>query len=286
MNESSLQTDHMVGHILPGIAYIYLGLTFLYYIMFPQYPILPCYWRKEIHVIKLAGWLLIIIGVVCFILWMIDVGEGNNSTKIHRVLSIMVFPLGVTMIANPKTYYPYRRNKLKSISKEEIDYRKSKIDETLGQSLLRIEIDPETTLWEDFLPIYCFINAAGYYGHRHTSTMDIMPTGEEEGHNGLFVLFAFAGIFFGISRFLSILRAQTVLFVFGATSIFMVGIWYCVLAGVLYGGAFGINGATYYDATADFMIMMFAVSTFFILAYLYLWKPPPKIDPGEKKEEA
>jgi hypothetical protein len=281
--EASLQTDHLIGHVLPGAAYLILGIVFLYYIRDPDSPTLPPYFsrcfrccrigdnKEWVSIIKLTGWFLIIIAFVCFVLWMVDLGNGNYNTKIHRVLSMMVLPLGIAMTYSDTRYTAFQKTKdiLKDVSKSKAQYdlNEGLLEDALSRSYLNIQLHPVSSLWKDFLPIYCFINAALYYNHHHSSMN--MPDAEEECHTILFWLFMGSGIFFGVSQFLAILREQTVLFVFGSITIFTIGIWYIEIAIILYGGYYGVNGANYGDAAADFGITILAVSCFFMGVYIF-----------------
>lgn len=299
-DEASLQTDHLVGHILPGIGYILLGIVLLIYVYDPDFlNEIKCLRKKNkpnnFKLIKITGYVLMIIGFVCFVLWMVDIGKGNYSTKIHRVLSCLVFPLGLTMIIEPKPYIQFpkgkninqidAKNAFKKVYKPTwnntdqetaatyysklLDTTNTKLDDAWERTMINVDLNPQSYLWKEFLPIYCFMNALMYYGHRHTpegNTMN-MPNGEEEAHTILCWSFFAAFLFFGVSEYLAILRQQTVLFVFGSITFVIIGIWYCEIAGLLYGGRFGINGATYYDATSDFGITLLVTSIVMIIGY-------------------
>lgn len=256
--------------MLPGIANLIVSLILLYYIDDPSRPFFFRNTKSKAHLIRWTGLFLIALSAVIFILWMIDVGRGNYTTKIHRALSMLLLPLGISMVVPEKPYtQSFPKNKQMAKDAEQYKYQKELMEPMMGANLLRIELEPTASLWKDFLPIYLIMNSVGYYDHHHSS-MD-MPTGEETSHTILCFLYFFSGLLFGVSRFLAILHEQTVLFVFGCIIVFVIGIWFIFIGIVLYGGAYGNDGVNYNDAYADFGIIVFVVSTAFMLYYICLY---------------
>lgn len=305
MSEASLQTDHLVINILSGIVNLVLGIILLIYIRNPDNAFLSdrirclycCRINNRVSLIALTGWFLITIGFVCFVLWMVDLGQGINTTKLHYVLSVMVVPLGITMAYADQKYEQFKktkkiiRNNVNETAETQVEsdigygYGKRVLEEAAGRTLLNIELHPVASLWRDFLPIYCFINCIGWYDHHHIS--NIMPQGEADSYIILFWLYLGAGLLFGTSRFLAILYEQTVLFIFGSLVMFVIGIWFIYSGIVLYGGFYGVNGANYADAVGDFEIIVLIFSTMCIILYRYkalktLLPLPRRVDKDEE----
>jgi len=253
--------------VLPGIANLIVSLILLYYIHDPSN---PYFFKKKSkgHLIRWTGLFLIALSAVIFILWMIDVGRGNYTTKIHRALSMLLLPLGISMAVS-ETPHDSKNKQTTEQYKYQKEFQKELMEPMMNANLLRVVIEPTASLWKDFLPIYLIMNSVGYYDHHHSS-MD-MPTGEETSHTILCFLYFFSGLLFGVSRFLAILREQTVLFVFGCIAVFVIGIWFIFIGIVLYGGMYGNDGVNYTDAYADFGIIVFVVTTTFMLYYIWFY---------------
>ena len=96
---------------------------------------------------------------------------------------------------------PFKKQKNQANNKAEADLREELLEKAKDDLVNKQIINEESVLWREFLPVYCLMNAAMYYGHRHTPdgpSMD-MPNGEEEAHNILCWLFSGAFLFFAIS---------------------------------------------------------------------------------------
>jgi hypothetical protein len=126
--------------------------------------------------------------------------------------------------------------------------------------------------WRYILPLYCAMNAILYYGHHHGEEGEMTMTKEEEAHQPFFWSYFFATYAYGISQYLAIDQIQHFLFLVGSLLFVVLGCWYIVAAVVLYGGAFGVNGATYGDTAADYGIILLVISTVAVMAYLWFEK--------------
>jgi hypothetical protein len=199
--------------------------------------------------IKWIGIITIIIIIVVFILWMVDVANNNGKTKIHRVLTLTGLPLGISM------YYS--------------------ADNTTHE-----------LLWRYVLVFYCIINAILYYGHKHPdASMSDMMTGEESAHQPFFWTFLLSSISFGFSQFLVGHYFVHILFAVGCWTFVVLGIWYIVAAGVLYGGAFGVDGVYYGDSTADYGIVLVVTLTIAVIVWMYYSRNIRQLSPSDEENQ-
>jgi F0F1-type ATP synthase membrane subunit b/b'/membrane protein implicated in regulation of membrane protease activity len=199
--------------------------------------------------IKWIGIITILIIIVVFILWMVDVANNNGKTKIHRVLTLTGLPLGISM------YYS--------------------ADNTTHE-----------LLWRYVLVFYCIINAILYYGHKHPdASMSDMMTGEESAHQPFFWTFLLSSISFGFSQFLVGHYFVHILFAVGSWTFVVLGIWYIVAAGVLYGGAFGVDGVYYGDSTADYGIVLVVTLTIAVIVWMYYSRNIRQLSPSDEESQ-
>jgi hypothetical protein len=260
MNSTDLQPSPFSGHLIPGLAYVLFG-----FVLFPMYAMKSCLGLLNARkLVGITGFVLMVVAIVCMILLFVDIFANNDtSTKFHRVLSMSVFPLGVTMFyhwaSNEKL--PKQKSELKTSSllneKEKEEKEKEK---------------EESYLWKLFMPIYCFMSAIMYAGHQHHEEgetggeMSMMPSPEEQAHIPLFMTFLAAGLFYTLAFIIT--QHKRFLQYCGNVCIIIIGIWYTVIAVVLYAGFFGAFGVNYGDASGDFAIVMVVTSSFFVFAYI------------------
>lgn len=234
-----MQESPFIGHLVPGIALFLFGIILIcLYDPEKNYPEL----KKQVT--KYVGWVLVIIGVVFAVLLIVDMSTGVYDTKFHRVLSMMVFPLGMLMV--------------------------------------RAEYDENNTRWKLFMPVFSWLNAMMYFGHQHHEDEDVMsnmPTAEEQAHQFFFICYLLSGWLF-IFGFLFIYHKQLNTFFNAVACMFIVvvGIWYVVIAFVLYYGFFGRNGVNYNDSTADFGIVLLVTSSVFAFTWFALGHSVEDID--------
>jgi len=264
----------------------------------------PRYWMTVI--VFYIGVATLIISIYGFIAYMIDIANKDTGTKIHRVLNMLGLPLAIAMMHDAWVYPKektliregFQRNFIKGemdrdayeaatdplINKETMQYINDEIKTIEEGNVDKAPINvlvftppiikgnqEYNVTWRYVLPLYCAMNAIIYYGHHHGEDGMAM-SGEEEAHQPFFWTYLFATYAYGISQYLAVDQIQHFLFLVGSLLFVVLGCWYIVAGVVLYGGAFGINGATYGDATADYGIILLVISTVSVMAYTIIIK--------------
>lgn len=163
MNDTSVQPSPFVGHLIPGIAYFFFGLILLSWYINPP---------KSQHRISM-GVVLVSVVLYAFIALMVDMFHLRDmSTKFHRVLTMSILPLAVTLLSEKDEFIKDKSMKLE-------DRRPMKWD-------IAMKSDDKPMKWEIAMMLYCVISTIMYMGHQHKEEPDgvetsmMMPSPEEQ----------------------------------------------------------------------------------------------------------
>lgn len=225
------------GHLVPGVGLVILGIVLIVLYDPDKDKLL-----SKPFLQRATGLVLMIIAIVFAFTLMIEQIQGNYESKFHRVLTMLVFPLGLLMV---------------------------QYDDIRWKMFMPIFCFLNTILYY------------GHQHHEgEEASMSTMPTPEEQAHNFFFVSFLLAGILYMVA-FLYKSELNTFFNGVASMLIVVVGVWYMVIAFTLYGGYYGLNGVNYDDATADFGIVLLVCSVAMITGWL-LWHDLKEESPLKK----
>jgi hypothetical protein len=161
MNDTSIQTSPFVGHLVPGIGYVLFGLILMQW-----------YLNKSIYFYRrIMGVILLLIVVYAIIALMVDMFHiKDTSTKFHRVLTMAIFPLAITLCVEHDV--------------DELALRKKNEDHE--SQMVPYDVKSPPMKWEWMMMMYCVISTIMYMGHQHKEEPDgletsmMMPSPEEQ----------------------------------------------------------------------------------------------------------